>query len=170
MHTRTKIVCVIVASVPLLTGLILAAVFRPPQFSINIATKGRWQDHTKICCSASVANSGSSACILNSLRYEWKDAVGQIRSASAFSNYGRSFQPAAVETVTFLIPSDAQSVRVCVLYNASSSLRRRIGSVREKLALNSTVCRFPKLALWLMRTGDNTDHSFLSRWTANEQR
>ncbi len=170
MQNRTKIVCGVFASITFGAGLISQAICRDPQFAVGIVSLGRWQGDARIGYCASLTNSGTSACLLTGVRYEWKDAAGQLQSASASSFDGRLFRSGAAETVTFLIPPDAQSVRVCVLYDFSSltrTLKKRIGPVCGKLALNPTVFRFPKLAVWLMEIGNTTDRQFLSPWAAN---
>lgn len=165
MHIRKRIFYGVAASVVVGICWFVFAVRHTPQFSIGFATR---PEETRICYKAAVTNAGFFACTLTGFRYEWKDSKGQNQEANAFLGYGRQFKPGDVEVVSFLIPTNAQCVRVCVLYNGSSVLGRKISSACDKLSSSSIALRFPSFAMWLGEKSQLSEVEFFSTWTPNK--
>ena len=139
---------------------------RSVQLGTGLVVVGPPSENGSICFGASVTNLSDSSLLLQGVRYEWRVRTGQIHGADAFSGWNHAFAPGAMETTTFLIPHDAQSVRVSIIYD----LRPRIGPACLKLATQPLVARFHRLQAWLLDLGCQAPahHCFYSSWTANE--
>src|SRR5882762_6134649 len=115
-----------------------------------------------------VANKGRFPFVLDGIRYEWGDQTGQMHGASAFSDWNHTFPPGTIERTTFLIPRDAESVRIWVIYDSGSSLRKKMRSMCLTLASNPLAARFPRLHAWLLEMGfSDSNRRLASPWTGN---
>jgi len=153
MNVRTKVLCGVAGSVMVGIWVLLITTRREPQFTTSLIDVGLVTDGANTCFSASVMNKGRSALILDGIRYEWRDQTGQIHGASAFSDWNHAFPPGATERTTFLIPRDAETVRIWVIYDSWSSLQRKMSSTCLNLASKPLAARFPRLRVWLLEVG-----------------
>ena len=153
MNVRPKVLCGVTGSVMVGICVVLITTRREPQFTTSLIDVGLVTDGANTCISASVMNKGRSALILDGIRYEWRDQTGQIHGASAFSDWNHTFPPGATERTTFLIPRDAETVRIWVIYDSWSSLQRKMRSTCLNLASKPLAARFPRLRVWLLEVG-----------------
>ena len=172
MSIRSKILHALAGSVALGICAIMLITSQKPHLAACVVDNGSATDGANICFGAVVTNQGSSALILDGIRYEWRDQTGQIHGAFAFSDWNHEFPPGAVERTTFLIPRDAQSVRVWVMYDPL--LWRRITSAFLNLAskplAKPLIARFPRLGLWLLKMDvDRSSHRLPSPWITTRQ-
>ncbi|MCW5550558.1 MAG: hypothetical protein KIS67_00185 [Verrucomicrobiae bacterium] len=119
-----------------------------PEFSIGVLPTGNIAGEAWGFI-ASITNTGRSSPIVDTVRVEWRDAVGIKDSFHFFSGSKRRWSPHSVETTTFQVPARAQKVRVCVMVDETSPIKQHF----TRLALKLPLDRIPRLTVWLCERG-----------------
>lgn len=148
MRNRKHILLGGLVGATMLIVWLLPKISSRPEFSIRVLPTGQiagagW------CFIAAITNTGRSSPIVDTVRVEWRDAVGNVEGFRLFSGSNRPWLRGHGEVTTFLIPVRAQSVRVCVLHDTTGFFKRNVSRVASKLPLDRT----PNLLILLYQRG-----------------